>query len=175
MNDTLRAATIADVPRLHELLSLPAVYEFLCDGEPPPRSGVEEWVTTAVRADPPLGLWLLVDGEGVLRGCARLSEPAEGPASAELTYALHPDRWGEGLASAMSRAVLERAFRVPACGSVLAGADLANARSVEVMRRLGMRFLRSVDYPAGPGVEYLLERAAYEAAPRGPSVAFGDG
>ena len=172
MSFTLRTATLADLPRLHELFSLPAVYEFLCDGSPPSKELMEEWVSSVVGAAPPLGLWLLVDAQGDLFGCARLSEAPAGVATAELTYVLHPDVWGQGLATAMSRSVLARAFEAPACESALAGADLPNAKSIQVMKRLGMRLLRNVEYPAGPGVEYVIKREEITGAPQGPRVPF---
>jgi RimJ/RimL family protein N-acetyltransferase len=42
--------------------------------------------------------------------------------------------------------------------SVIAGTDLPNTASLAVMRRLGMRFHREVQYPLGAGVEYVLHR-----------------
>ncbi len=172
MSETLRALAAGDQSRLRELLSLPDVCEFMSDGSPPPLPLVEDWVTTALAAKPPFGLWLLGDGTPALLGCVRLSEVEDGAASAELMYALHPSAWGRGLATAMSRSALARAFEVPSCESVLAGADVPNTRSVQVMQRLGMRLLRNVEYPAGAGVEYVLERSAFEAMPPGPSVPF---
>lgn len=41
---------------------------------------------------------------------------------------------------------------------IVAGADKANTASIGVMRRLGMRFHHEVQYPLGPGVEYLRKR-----------------
>ena len=38
---------------------------------------------------------------------------------------------------------------------IVAGADGANTASIGVMRRLGMRFNRKVQYPLGTGVEYF--------------------
>jgi RimJ/RimL family protein N-acetyltransferase len=105
-------------------------------------------------------------------GCVRLSRVGDDTASAELTYVLHPSGWGRGLATAMSRSVIARAFRVPSCESIIAGADLANTRSIEVMKRLGMRFLREVVYPLGPGVEYRLSRSELASLPPGDSVPF---
>ena len=34
--------------------------------------------------------------------------------------------------------------------------------SVSVMTRLGMQFRREVQYPAGVGVEYVMEAAAFD-------------
>ena len=170
MDRWLRAVRSDDTQPLLELLSVPEVFEFLCDGAPPERALVEDWVATGSIARLPFGLWLLTDSQDALCGCVRLSEVDDGAASAELTYVLHPSEWGRGLATAMSRSVLARAFEVPSCESVLAGADLPNTRSVAVMARLGMRFHRYVAFPAGRGVEYLLSRA--DLASSEPSVPF---
>jgi hypothetical protein len=47
--------------------------------------------------------------------------------------------------------------------SVIAWTDLPNTASLAVMRRLGMRFHKNVQYPLGAGVEYVLHRD--DAAP----------
>jgi hypothetical protein len=39
-----------------------------------------------------------------------------------------------------------------------AGADVANAASFAVMRRLGMHFRKNVQYPLGAGMEYEFDR-----------------
>jgi len=176
MNDHhLRSATPDDHAKLFELLALPPVYEFLADGVAPPPAAVSEWLSAAEAAPEPLGLWLLVDAGDAVLGCVRLSPVADGAASAELTYLLHPSLWGRGLATAMSRSVLARAFRTPTCDSILAGADLPNARSVAVMQRLGMQHLRDVAYAAGPGVEYVLTRERHAVLPEHASLAFAEG
>ena len=173
---TLRPVSAADADALMALLSLEPVYRYLNDGAPPTRAQLDAWLDAAAATrDPGLGLWRLDAADGALVGCVRLSEGPEGVAWAELTYLLHPARWGRGLATAMSRAALERAFRVVggvrSMGSggadVMAGADAPNAASIAVMERLGMRFLRRVAMPAGSGVEYVLRRAELSTAPPG--------
>jgi RimJ/RimL family protein N-acetyltransferase len=42
--------------------------------------------------------------------------------------------------------------------SVTAGTDLPNTASLAVMRRLGMRFHKDVQYPLGAGVEYVIHQ-----------------
>ena len=113
-------------------------------------------------AAPWLGLWLLEDGENRTLGCVRIHEPEDEAATCELTYLLDPTAWGRGLATRMARAAIARAFARGA-DSVLAGIDGPNTASLAVVRRLGMRFLRDADYPAGPGVEYVLARVDFEA------------
>lgn len=169
----LRPVTAADTAPLHALLSLPPVFEFLCDGVAPEPAVVDEWITEALGSDAPFGLWLLERSHGDARGCVRLSPVPDGAASVELTYVLHPDEWGHGLATTMGCSALAHAFEHDSCDSVLAGADGANVRSVAVMRRLGMEHLRDVSYPAGPGVEYVLTRARLSAMPSGERLRFG--
>ncbi len=171
---SLHAVARSDLQRLFELLTIPDVYEYLSDGVPPDEEIVERWIATSVDGSPPFGLWLLEDGGDGIGGCARLSEVEDGAASAELTYVVHPSRWGMGLATAMSFSVISRAFDHEGCESILAGADVANTRSVAVMKRLGMRPLREVEYPAGPGVEYVMTRAEWAAMPRHAVIPFAD-
>ncbi|MEM7412142.1 MAG: GNAT family N-acetyltransferase [Myxococcota bacterium] len=170
LNLSLRPVRSGDTSALLGLLSLPPVYEFLCDGAPPPREAAEAWVVEALAAEPPLGLWLLEDEAASLLGCVRLSEPEDAAASAELTYVLHPSQWGKGVATAMSRTVLTRAFGEASCSSVLAGTDVPNSRSVAVMQRLGMERFRDVVYPAGAGVEYRISRPAFRTLSAEPTL-----
>lgn len=160
--------------RLEALLAEPDVFAFLSDGAPPPPAAIDAWADTARVDGEPFGLWVLVDGDGVIEGCVRVSAYDGGLADAELTYVLHPRVQGRGLATAMSRAALERAFRHPRCRRVLAGADLANVRSIAVMERLGMRRARSVEYPAGPGVEYVLDASGLVPPKGGDGVGFAE-
>ncbi len=169
---TLRAVGEADLDRLFDLLSIPDVYAYLSDGVAPDRAIVAAWVTEALQAAPPQGLWILEEAPGEAAGCVRLSAVEDGSASAELTYVLHPSVWGRGLATTMSRTVIARAFETPTCQTIFAGADAPNARSIEVMKRLGMRAWREVSYPAGLGVEYLLHRDAFD--PTAPKLAWAE-
>ncbi len=166
----LRPAAPADSVALQALLSEPQVFEYLFDGAAPDAAVVDTLLVESVQAAAPFGLWMLERADGDVVGCVRLEPNRDEQAFAELTYVLHPDQWGQGLATAMSRSALTVAFAHVDCHAVLAGADLPNQRSIAVMRRLGMRFLREVDYPAGPGVEFLLTRDGFRAAPAGRSL-----
>jgi RimJ/RimL family protein N-acetyltransferase len=76
---------------------------------------------------------------------------------------LEPGNWGQGLALRMARTAITHAFSSSQIDSVIAGADLANPASFAVMRRLGMRFRKDVQYSLGAGVEYVLHR--HDAGP----------
>ena len=131
---------------------------------------IDAWIEEGLEPVAPwLGLWLLENDREEAFGCVRLSAPEDEAASAELTYLLDPTVWGRGLATRMARTALARAFARGA-DTVLAGVDAPNTDSIAVLRRLGMRFLRDVDYPSGPGVEYVLSSADFD--PPGAGEAF---
>ncbi len=148
-----------DIAPLHTLLSDPQVYHYLADGKPPERRISEAWVEESLRsfAANGYGGWRLEAG-GKLKGAVLLEE-LEQPRTAELTYLLHPGLWKGGIATAMAWTVIEYTFRLTDLETIIAGADAPNTGSIAVMKRLGMRFLRDVDYPSGPGVEYIRERS----------------
>jgi ribosomal-protein-alanine N-acetyltransferase len=152
----LRRTAAADAERLYALLCLPEVYRYLTDGAAPSRARVEQWIA---RTQPEvvvdgMGLWLLEDQERHLAGGVSLEQYRQ-PRSAELIYLLHPQFWGQGLATRMSWTVMQQAFAAGHVEQIVAGADLPNTASVAVMRRLGMQWRRAVQYPLGPGVEYV--------------------
>ena len=153
----LRRASEQDVDALYALLCVPEVYRYLSDGVPPPRWQAEKWIelNRADNAASGLGLWLLEDDTHRLAGCVGLEADSR-PRTGELIYLLHPEYWGQGLATRMSWTVVERVFRKRLLDQIVAGADGPNQASVAVMSRLGMKYLRAVRYPLGPGVEYVL-------------------
>lgn len=179
MNDTmsstflLRPATAQDIDALHHLFSLPDVYRFLADGAAPPRSISEDWVEVSVRdfAHHGIGLWLLMDGDR-LAGAVRMEIRPE-PRTAELSYLLHPDYWGRGLATEMSWSAIRRVFEGP-FDQVIAGVDGPNKGSAAVAQRLGMRLFKDVDYPTGPGKEYALKKSDPSPQPEPALIPFSD-
>ncbi len=150
-------ASEQDVDALYALLCVLEVYRYLSDGVPPPREVAEKWVelNRAENFASGLGLWLLEDGAQGLAGCVGLDADSR-PRTAELVYVLHPAYWGQGLATRMSWTAVEHVFRERLLDQIVAGADAPNQASIAVMRRLGMKYLRTVQYPLGPGVEYVL-------------------
>ncbi|MEZ5559182.1 MAG: GNAT family N-acetyltransferase [Pseudomonadales bacterium] len=155
----LTRGTQHDVIRLHQLFCTPAVYRYLADGYPPPRSATEAWIQRGIddqqRGD--LGLWLLQNKPTGLAGCVR-THLLDAPETAELTYVLHPDWWGRGLATSMGWTATCHAFAGGRIVQMIAGTDEPNTASAAVMRRLGMRYLRATQNPRWPGVEYVRQR-----------------
>jgi len=148
---------------IHHLLSVPSVYKYLADGQPPAKTIAHAWIAEAAQDQQffGAGLWALTpaDPKQVLCGLVRLSDHING--RMELTYLLHPDCWHLGLATRMAHTVLGECFKRGTVDAVWAGADEPNTASLAVMRRLGMAFIGFADYPLGRGLEYEIQSTNY--------------
>jgi [ribosomal protein S5]-alanine N-acetyltransferase len=155
----LRHASLADVDGLHALGSKPLVYRYLFDGSAPSSEYIAKRIadTIPVESANGSGTWLLGSSVVSHAGCVQLL-PDLSKRITELTYLLDPDYWGQGLAVRMGWTAITQAFLSPRIDAVVAGADFPNKASFAVMHRLGMRFRRHVQYPLGPGMEYVLHR-----------------
>lgn len=166
--------TTDDVDQLHALACQPLVYRYLFDGTAPSRELVADRVAraTANVATDGLGMWVLTNQTASCAGCVEL-RPYPLSKSAEVTYLLDPDYWGQGLATRMVWTAISQAFRSPRIDCVVAGHDLPNTASRAVMCRLGMRFYRDVQYPLGAGAEYILHRNDSGPIPRPALIPLG--
>lgn len=153
--------------RLHTLACEPLVYRFLFDGTPPTEAFIANRVAQAIahRATPGMGMWLLESDTASRMGCVEL-RPYPSPRHAEITYMLHPETWGQGLATRMAWTIIAQAFQSSHIDAVIAGHDIPNQQSRQVMHRLGMRFHKNVEYPLGAGAEYILRRSNPGPVPR---------
>lgn len=156
----LRPVTMDDVQHLHTLACEPLVFRFLFDGAPPSEAFIADRVAQAIahRTTPGMGMWLLENGTAPCMGCVEL-RPSPNPRHAEITYLLHPQAWGQGLATRMAWTAIAQAFQSSHIDAVIAGHDVPNKQSRMVMQRLGMRFHKDVQYPLGAGAEYILQRS----------------
>ena len=153
----------AEAEEIHELLCVPEVYEYLADGVEPPPTIAVDWVDASQDDFYAFGggLWALQSSRcSNVLGLVRLADYEN--RSLELTYLLHPSAWGMGYATRMAKTAMSHAFSIGLVRTVWAGADVANNRSVAVMKRLGMTLRRHVDYPAGRGVEYELHASEFD-------------
>ena len=166
----LRPASLADVDALHALGSKPLVHRYLFDGSAPSREYIATRIANTLPMEPASasGTWLLGNSMVSCAGCVQLQSDLSERIT-ELTYLLDPDYWGQGLAARMGWTAITQAFLSPRIDAVVAGADAPNRTSFAVMRRLGMRFRRHVQYPLGPGKEYMLNRDDLRPTPR-PAV-----
>lgn len=161
----LRRVRSEDADEIHQLFCVPEVYEFLADGVAPPRSVADSWIDAATidAARSSGGLWALTRKVNHrIFGLVRLSGATQG--RLELTYLLHPEVWGLGHATRMAHTAMAHAFGSGLISAIWAGADAPNAASIAVMKRLGMKYWRSVYYPLGAGLEYIMEATAFDSA-----------
>jgi RimJ/RimL family protein N-acetyltransferase len=120
-------------------------------------------------ADPGQGRWAVERrSDGVVVGTVILARLPDGDGELEVGWHLHPDSWGQGLASEAARAVLTRAFDQGVV-EVFAVVRPDNAASLAVCRRIGME-------PLGRTRRYYdseLELFRIDAHMRGEASASG--
>jgi RimJ/RimL family protein N-acetyltransferase len=162
----LEAAAPADVEALAAHWARPDVRRFLWDDREVTVAMAAAVVaeSEATFAAEGYGLWLLrppmaADSAAGLSGVAGLRACALPVAPVELVYSLEPDRWGRGLATRASRAVLGHAFGTLGLTAVAGAVDEGNSRSTRVLERLGMRPAGATRAPLGP-LHYRVVTAA---------------
>jgi [ribosomal protein S5]-alanine N-acetyltransferase len=170
----LRPADLNDTDGLHALAANPLVYRYLFDGVPPNKEFIARAVAQSVAnaGETGLGMWFLEDVSTRYAGCVEL-RPYPSLRSAELIYLLDPRYWGQGLALRMAWTAITHIFLSSLIDSVIAGTDLPNTASLAVMRRLGMRFHKDVQYPLGAGVEYVMHRDNVGPVPKPVLISLG--
>ncbi|MFH9860667.1 GNAT family N-acetyltransferase [Streptomyces sp. NPDC017202] len=149
----LRVPTDEDAVAWHRVFDHPEVMEFH-GGRSAGLSVYEELTARQRRHDAERGfcLWTMLDGSGRVIGFtgAQPWEREWGPTGAiEIGWRLGREHWGRGYATAAARTTLER-VRDAGVPEVVAMVLADNARSVAVIRRLGMRL---ADVFTVPGTE----------------------
>ena len=137
---TLIPLTAAHVPAVFALHAHPEVAAFNTIGITKNQSTTE--AILAPKLDPAnkdhLG-WIIADKEGVFMGEISLILAPERFKKGEISYSLHPDYWGKGLATAAVKALLEYAFNSLDLHRVEAGVAVENAKSIRVLEKAGMQ------------------------------------
>ena len=109
------------------------------------------------------GPWLLRDGanpELVGRGGLKHTT-VSGTDEVEIGWTIHPDRWGEGLATELACASVHTAFDVLGLDGVIAYTANDNLASRRVMEKAGMEFDREI---VAVGLPHVLYRARRDRA-----------
>jgi RimJ/RimL family protein N-acetyltransferase len=106
------------------------------------------------------GPWLLRDrssGEAVGRGGLRHT-PATGVDEVEIGWTVHPDRWGEGLATELARVSVQTAFGELGVDEVIAYTSPDNIASRRVMEKAGLVLEGEFEVDGLPQVLYRARR-----------------
>jgi len=162
----LRPWCADDVDTLHALWTRPEVRRHLWDDVIIARARADETVRRGLAAaeEQALGGWLAFDRvTDALAGFVALFPGEQG--DPELLYGFAPEWWGRGFATEGSREALVYAFGPRGCSRVTAATDVSNLRSVRVLERLGMRFVRRGPLNGLDTVFYEIGREAFLAQP----------
>jgi ribosomal-protein-alanine N-acetyltransferase len=141
----LQAYRDDDLEALYRLWTDPQVRAFLFDD----RTVSLEWATEEIAANRRVvaergyGQYAmrLHGDEAVIGFCGFRDFFA--PPELQLIYGLAPEHWGRGLVTEAMRTLIALGFERFGMDRVVAACDVPNLRSIAVMRRLGMRWLRA--------------------------------
>jgi ribosomal-protein-alanine N-acetyltransferase len=76
----------------------------------------------------------------------------------EAGWSITPPRWGEGLAPEAARASIDWGFERASLERIVAFAEPRNSRSLRVMEKLGMTYVREFERAGLPHVLYRIDR-----------------
>jgi len=114
------------------------------------------------------GFWAVeIPGEASFAGFIGLRSPgfeAHFTPCIEIGWRLARPFWGRGYATEGAKAALEFGFTQLALSEIVAFVVPANARSLAVMRRIGMRFSEEFDHPELPEGHRLRPHLLYRIA-----------
>jgi [ribosomal protein S5]-alanine N-acetyltransferase len=135
MRVTLRPLGLDDLDAVHSWASLPESCRYQTWG-PNTYEQTQAFVHAAVAGTDRLAFAIVVDG-GVV-GSASLTLRVR--SSAEIAYIVHPRRWGQGIATAAARQLLELGFDEHGRHRIFATCDPRNVASAAVLKKIGMRY-----------------------------------
>ncbi|WP_333591404.1 GNAT family N-acetyltransferase [Brevundimonas sp.] len=130
----LRPAREGDLDGMHAVLSNPQAMRWWST---PPHDALDqtrEWLGAMIAGGGP-GLDLVIEREGRVIGKVGFYQPPD------LGYILHPDHWGQGLATEALSAALDRLFATTDHAQATADIDPDNAASLRLVQKLG--FIRT--------------------------------
>lgn len=152
----LRPVRLADWPRIHEWARRPDVTQYQAWG---PNRAVEtrEYVVAAIEAAhqlPQVRHVLSVVQSDRVVGLVELTVTDAEARIAEIGYAVHPDVWGRGVATAAARHAVLFAFDELGMTIVRATCDTTNLASARVLEKLGMQLEATIPHDVWLGLRW---------------------
>jgi ribosomal-protein-alanine N-acetyltransferase len=141
---TLREFVPDDWEAVHRYATLPDVFRYQPWGPNTPadsRSFVAEIMASA-RVEPRARFALAVTGvgSGSFFGTAEINVRNRDQRAAEIAYVLHPDYWGQGLATEAANLLVAYGFGELGLHRIFATCDPRNVASAKVLRKAGMTY-----------------------------------
>jgi RimJ/RimL family protein N-acetyltransferase len=138
---TIQPLTAGDVPALHALWTTAGVRRFLWDDEIVPLERTETIVATSaalIQAEG-YGLWggRTHDG-GAFVGIAGFWHFRE-PPELEFLFAIAEERWRQGFAIELGRAIIDHGFTTLGMPEIRASTDAPNVASIRALMKLGFQ------------------------------------
>jgi len=154
----LRHLECGDLENLYALYSDPEIRRYFPDGTLTRAETLEEieWFLHGHPEHPQLGLWATIhrpSGRFIGR-CGLLPWTIEGRFEVEVAYLLARPFWGHGLATEAASAIVRHAFDRLGYSRLVCLIDPANAPSIRVAERIGMRLEREMEDDGGPFLLY---------------------
>ncbi|MEM8931115.1 MAG: GNAT family N-acetyltransferase [Acidobacteriota bacterium] len=156
----LRPVVDGDIDDLHRLFDDPGVRRYLFDDARVSREQTTEMVAISRRqfASRGHGLWVVErEGYGRLVGFGGFWFFFE-PPQLQLLYGLHPDVWGQGLATELAGRLLDHGFDTLGFDAIVGATDPPNIASIRVMEKLGMERWREEETDGKPTVYLRAQR-----------------
>ncbi len=163
----LRPFTLADAPVIHAVYRDPVVMRHVGAGPVPGIDASKAMLRAYIAHQERHGFsfWALLErASGELIGDAGLYRPDGRRPGAELGYTLRESSWSRGYATEAARACVDAAFGPLGLEELHAIADPANAASIRVLEKIGMRPDGTVDAYGRPHRRFRLRRPAASAA-----------
>jgi RimJ/RimL family protein N-acetyltransferase len=126
----LRRARVADLQALHAVLSNAAAMRYWSTPLHTDLQQTREWLDGMIAAAPDVSDDFVVEFQGEVigkAGCWKLPE---------VGYILHPDHWGQGLATEALSAVIGHIFATRAIDAITADVDPRNEGSLRLLAKL---------------------------------------
>jgi ribosomal-protein-alanine N-acetyltransferase len=162
----MRALTLADAPAAFEIYGDPEVMRHVAGGALPDVAAGEAMLQQVIAHQRLHGYswWGVFErATGSLVGDAGLySFEGKGP-GVEVGYTFRRDAWGKGYATESALACLCAAFGPLGLERVRAVVLPANAPSLRVLEKVGMRRDGTVQYMGGEWLHFLAERRSWRA------------
>ncbi len=128
---TLRRARMDDVDDMHRVFSNPAAMRYWSSLPHTDRAQTAAFLSEMTQASHDTSDDFVVEYQGRAigkAGCWRMEE---------IGYILHPDHWGQGLATEALQAVIPHAFETLPIDRLVADVDPRNVASLRLLDRLG--------------------------------------
>ncbi len=158
---TLRRMTITDAPFMLALLNEPSFHAFIGDRGVRTVEAAELYLRNGALASyvtNGFGLYLVaLRAGGTAIGICGLIR-RDGLDDADIGFAYHPAYWGQGYADEAAHGVLEHARDALGLQRIAAITNPDNTRSIRLLERLGLKFVRTLQLSADASVVSLYLR-----------------